>query len=62
MSLIGLPALAIVALGVMFLASVAVRIGAPDTRPFVKTVWWAVFAAEIARAAGILAAVGGFVA
>lgn len=61
MTLIGLPALAIVALGVMFFASIGVRVGAPDTRPFVKTVWWAVFTAEIARAAGVFAAIAGAV-
>lgn len=62
MSLIGLPALAIVALGVMLLASFAVRIGAPDTRPFVKTVWWAVFVVEVARAVGNIAVAGGVAA
>lgn len=59
MSLIGLPALAIVVVGVHLLASLAVRAGAPDSRGFVTTVFKVVVGFELAREVGVLAAIAG---
>lgn len=59
MTLIGLPALAIVAVLAHVLAGLIVRLGAPDSRPFVARAFWITCLLEVLIVSGAIDAVGG---
>lgn len=59
MALIGLPALAIIAVLAHVAASVFVRFGSPDSRQFISRAFWGTVVLQIAYTAGVFTAIAG---